>query len=1675
MDAIAEQLVSRLQRDPNDAQAYEELKAHYRDADDLASLTNLVAGWAAYQTDAYKSSRGYYEAAQVVAKAAPNHARRIELLRQAAGRDVSFREAVSELIELLAQQGDDHALAEFLDAHLRAMEDQRADVHLMAWLYARLAELWGARFERADVARRCYERALELDAGSAPIMRGARALAQATGDARLLARVLAGEARSESLPERKRELLRAQARALQSEPADLDGAVSALREAYKLAPDDANVARELADALGQRAAVEESQTVEAITPQAAADLQEAASLYLKLAQTAPPAEMLELLEAALRAVPEHEDALDMLEREAQTLGQEAILPHFWHAYVAVAPEGPLLDERRVALARAYEAAGQLDDAIILLEQVRTEGPAASLLTDFKVRRGPRSGPPRGKTVDAPPAGTPRPGGGAGATPARAGTGSHAADSSQAAPRQPRTKSADLPLESEQVLLELRRALRNAIATRQGDDIVKHSEAIHALDPHDGEAFTLLESHYRKKSGHARLRALLQEASSAEGLPALERKQLLREVAALSENKLKDTEGAIEALREVVALDGSDLDAAARLDRLLLRTQRWDELAQLLERKARATQDPEQKASLLAQLAELHRDKRRDLPEAVEALRQQHALRPTPQTRDDLCELLLATQAYADAVPLLWQRAHDAEGERERLAVLRQLAELFETQLADREAAFDVCTKILALRPKDLDTLSRMQRIDEETGNAQRLLATLERRAGLLLRGERAALLVEMARIAERDQDDIDRAGEYYRRALELEPSHSGVLDALCGLFESRERYAELATLLGRAADAERDPGRRVELRLRQARLLAGPLADATRAAAAFREVLEHTENAEALSYLLSLAREEQDAETTAALCARLAATLGDPGECRALLFERAQVLVTELGRPRDAIATLRNIVEDVDPDYGPAVEWLAELSGNLGDNAGLASALARRLDKSTTLDARIALAKRLADLQEHELADRDQAIHALGAWIKADPTDVVPQRRLRRLLEESGRYAELVASCEALAQLEPEQSARDEATLEAAQISATQLRAADAGWRMLVPLLSRGQLKAIALLTSLARHGNRFEELAALCVRAAQEATAPDLSGMLWAQATRIFRDELGDPQKAFEAALRLLASDLKNRDALTQVEESAAQAGQWARLQPVYDRLIKAAGSDAERVELLVRHADLLERRAGNASEALDRILQASALAPADEALLAQAETLAARSERGVELLTLCENQAAVAKDPGAQVEWLLRGARFASTATDDRASAHAYVEAALEAARGDIALWELCVAFAQQLDAEPEGDEPNASLRALVAAHRRVAERTDPAIGASLMLRASRLLEDRLDDQRGAFDALRAGSALFPLDENLYDNLLERAEASGRLDALDAHLARGVDDALDPRTAACLLARRARLLEGQLGRPDDAANVYAKLLQLRPDDLQAASKLRDSLRRARRFQDLLVVVHKQTLRAKRPEEKLELLKESAHVWELDLKNRWEAVDAWRKVLELAPGDNEALRALARLDRRSLPPAAAASSRPPRASDSAAPPVNPAKSIKSTSAPPSAASSANVLQPTAANSTASFTESAAVSGAHPSIAAGALAPEVPTAPGLSLPQAPPLANGEPLVEDLPSVDVVPLEDSASVEIAQLQPAPASKDMTRPGTRAGSVPPPLPPGALKAERGSTPPGSPRKD
>jgi hypothetical protein len=112
--------------------------------------------------------------------------------------------------------------------------------------------------------------------------------------------------------------------------------------------------------------------------------------------------------------------------------------------------------------------------------------------------------------------------------------------------------------------------------------------------------------------------------------------------------------------------------------------------------------------------------------------------------------------------------------------------------------------------------------------------------------------------------------------------------------------------------------------------------------------------------------------------------------------------------------------------------------------------------------------------------------------------------------------------------------------------------------------------------------------------------------------------------------------------------------------------------------------------------------------------------------------------------------------------------------------------------------------------------------------------------------------------------------------------------------------------------LCERKLNSPSRAADAYEQLVRLRPHDLDAARRLRACLRDAHRFEELLIAIDREQfmLEARDPG-RITLLKQAAEAWEFGIKNRYEALDAWKKVQTAAPGDAEAEAALERLRAR--------------------------------------------------------------------------------------------------------------------------------------------------------------------
>lgn len=1467
MDAIALELVARLRRNPDDAEAFAALRLHYQRIGDYASLANLLEGWGSRTRDAGAGAHALFEAGELVLGALSDRERAVRMYERALSIEPRHADAFLRLRGLFEDAGEMRRLAELLERQAAALEAAGADPREVALLYHQLGELWEHRFTRVDKAVHHYRRAFELDPTLVAAIYAAREIYRQAGNTKAASSLLEKEAKAEPDPARRVALWRELAHVRVEEQGDHEGAALALKRALEVAPGDLEVMNDLARVYLARAERVKDPHV------AASDRHRAADLFYQVAQKVAPDHALAYLESTLDARPDHDGALALYERHAAELGQSALLPARWVAYLAHAPDRPEAAERRLRLADAYLEAGQTEYAITCLEWLLEDGDAEAAERLVDLYRGV------GRDDDA----------------VRAlGVAALGLAPSERLPR----------------LRELLSALRD-----RGDvaGAVRWAQEILSVDASDPEALTLIEDACRQSGDYTPLRDALLAASRVNGLSVEARKLRLKDVASISELRLGDLDGAISAWRGVAALDPSDREARAAQKRLLSARERWDELVDVLEREALALTDPEPKAEIYRQIAELHRDRRGDLEGAIRALRHLREIAPSDAAgRDALCDALLEAGATLEVVPLLRERVEESRGAA-RAELLRLLATVLEERVGDEEGAFEAWTRLLDESPNDLDAIAHMEAIDEAAGRYERLISTLSYRAEVIAPEERPAVLVRMGQLAESALGDLDRAADLYARALELTPGHPAILDALCAVYDRAERYRDLVVLLRETAQAETDAVRRAELYRRIARTLADRVGNEEGAAEAWRQVLAAGEDEEALRFLRHHAARNADPVTLEDVLRRLSDLLAGSSEVRDLALERAELLAERLDRTGDAIVVLRRVVDELAPEHVVALSRLAALCERARDLPGLADALWRQLRLLEDAGLRLPVAQRLSDLHEREAPEPARAIDALFAWASADPDDGAPLERLVPLLEAAARFGDLTGVLDTLASMAVDATEASTLWRRSAEIAYRQLGDVNGAWERLEPRVRAGDGGAEEDLRELARGARRGEKLAELYVSLAQAPTADPRRR--WLDAARVYEEYLGDAQRALEAVLRAFAIDLGDRACLDDADRLAGRAGAWQRLGQVYETLIKRSESADEKVALLLRHAKLLDESAGDPSAALDQTLRACALAPLDDGVLALAEERAPRAGRAEELLVTYDKRKQRAADDAGRVEALLRSLRLAELTLRDRARATTYLAQAVALAVRTPALDEVLIAAARELDARPGA--LGGMRRAIVEIEAALAEdmEENPVLGAQLLLRAARLLSDELRSDDDAFAVLKRAATFAPGEAAALDELEAFGKRVRRLPEVDRHLAQLIEEALDNKTASGLLRRRGALLE-ELGRFDEAAEVWTRLTTVAAGDGEARERLRAALRRAGKQQDLLVALQRDLRRADDPSERLALMKEIALLWERDLKNRFEALDAWKKVQREAPGDADAKDALARLgqDKRRAP-----------------------------------------------------------------------------------------------------------------------------------------------------------------
>ncbi|OJY26965.1 MAG: hypothetical protein BGO98_44425 [Myxococcales bacterium 68-20] len=1473
-----DRLVQRLVENPHDEEAL--AYAHSAGEEDPKSYAMFLERVGSETRDRAYAAHWLAEAANVWSTTLGDAHRAARILMMALEKDPTAQVAADRLAQLYRDKGDSKALVALLDRRAKALAPLAAGQPELrgelAGLHEELGRLWAEPpLTQPKKAIENYKKAIELDPTSAYAIYNARELYKQLQQWQDAIPLYGAELELEQDPQRRVGLLRDES-ATRKLAGDLPGATRALAQAREVDGSDPALQQEYASSVLDRIQAGEAVPADERTY--------AAELLVALSETYEGEHGLAYAGAALDIEPGHDRAVQLLIHYAQSLGTPPDMPQRCNAYLAANPNGALVAEVRVALSAAGGSVAEPPPSDPNIKQTaeraavnEDEGGAPAPATAKRASKAP----PKEESVESDLE--------ANFANLRSVRSSGSSD---------RGESRGLSPDKMQGILDAAQML--AGKGKKPEAFAKYKEVLES-DPAHPEALSWTEDYLRSKRDYGQLRDVLLASirASANTAELLEtRKERLREVAGLCEGNLRDVDGAISAWRQLLSLDRKDESARTALMRLLERSQRWDELANVLEQEATIESDIETKVFLEKKLAKLQEDKRKDLVAAGDAWGRIARL-----TTDDDQAALTASKLFekgerADlAAQVLAEGAAAIEDPVARGQLMQRLGELRE-QLGEAILAGDSYAEAAdALRNGKLwdeaDRLYSAAESWEKAANAayQRGLLTgdLKQQAACYARA------ADYLSRANREDEALARLEE----ATEFDPLNDDYANLLVARYNQADATDKLVAFLTKRGDRLTDRSKRIIIRREAATLCANRLQDKELAREMWLKLLEDGDDREALERLIDDAVEREDHTEAATLLRRLGQNTVDKAEKARVALREAELLADGVGDIDTAISRYELILSDLDPTCRPALQAIADLQENRGSLGEAADALERELKLVADVQERGQIAGRLARLYE-KLEDPRNAIRALDLVRKADLEDFDALTRLCELCEiteQWGRVAELLVE---RIEIEADEQEVVELTTKLAAILADKLDRGDEALGALTDLADQGETSVrhayIELGDRLGWKGIVASKLKEwwFDARHGAERTAA-LRG-----AFERFAD-VGRDADAVTVAIELVRTKGADKRLAEHLEELSVKTGDQDALAVAHDVLTREV-QGPDRAHELVRQAEVRARAGLARQDAVAHGEQGLVFIPPSEAepLL---ERLAQLAPKPVDVTDLYERQVMRSKAPADRVRALARAAQIASTRGQPE-RARGFFELALSGAPSDetIAILETA---AREGDKFGGGDRLRRALCHALAQGGHGA-RDGGRTRANLLRRAATLAHRDLNDAEQAFTWL--GDALVAHVDSL---TLDMLEALG-IDTSDprraeAALTHALSEVFDGPLVRQLLARRAKIRRDQLVEPVNAAADLKKLHDLSPTDQAVMDELAGLFMELNDFKSLVQLYEDQILRGKDMNARAELARKVARIWEEQLADGREAADAWRRVLRMRAGDTEATQGLER------------------------------------------------------------------------------------------------------------------------------------------------------------------------
>lgn len=1004
-----------------------------------------------------------------------------------------------------------------------------------------------------------------------------------------------------------------------------------------------------------------------------------------------------------------------------------------------------------------------------------------------------------------------------------------------------------------------------------------------------------------------------------------------------QQQLGNLDQAAAAYRRVLAVQADQLEAIDALEQIYRRTEAHEQLVAVLLQKATVVLDGGERKQLLYRAAQLEEELLERPEQALviyrSVLENDPAEAPAIEALERIYTRLERWQDLRDNCQRKLELAEDA---REKKRVLHQLAALLEQRLRDPERAIETLQSVLDLDAEDAEALGALDRLFQQGARWQDQLQVLERQVELAPSSAAAVeLRHRIARLWERELGDVPRAIETHREVLAIDAQHEPTLGALEALlrggqepllaaqvlepvYEQALEWGKLVEVYEVVVQHSDDALRRQELLHKIARHRELKLDDGRGAFAALGRAFEQDSGDErAVAELERLAGELSAWRELAALYERELARLADPVRQAELGLRVARVFEEELSEPERAIAHFAEVAR-VEPENRQAVLALDRLYVATQQYQPLVAVLRREIELAETDDEALALQFRLGRLHQLNLGDVASALECYREILTARPDHRESLGALELLLEEGQSRLAIAAILEPIyrqseqwskhvrvmeVQLEHASDAADKVQLVQRIAETYEQRIGDPEqalrWWGLALQFDAGAELVNDELARLARALDQWGPVAGY-----YREVLPRLQGDQRQQALKVLAkicdEQLSDAAAAEQAYLEVLAFDRDDGDALAALDRIYLAAAAWSDLAGILRRRVALTDSSDAQVQLQLRLAAICADalRDDDAAVAVYRqVLDTdSRNAQALEAL----ERIYFRREQWRELYETYEKQIDIAPGDAGLADCYAQMAKLASDALGDPAQAKELWHRVLDLRGEDpLALEALAALYERAEDWRELVEVLQRQVAVVEGAEREVA----------LQQRLGRIWGEQLGRERNALEAWQRVLELAPDNvPALYAiaGIHREAQAWEELvPTVQRLIDVGGNQGMPDDELRALYAQLGELQGQQLMRPEPAIEAWRQVLRLAPYDGAALDALEQLLTQEARWEECSEVLDLRVEALEAPSAKVEVLLQSASLWQDKLGNTEASARAYERVLQLLPGHDTAFAAL--------------------------------------------------------------------------------------------------------------------------------------------------------------------------